>query len=124
MERCIKISVSIFVLSILVSGATLRLQALPPTAFEVQNPKTVTFEGRRSLGLLHANGLDAVMKMASEEILGLLKAAKEGDERAQAVLHELAVPFWTTVAVAMIVAWLFLAAAMVLSVSLSTPSSS
>ena len=74
---------------------------------------------RRSLSLLHAEGGEFVMRMASEEIAGLLNAAKEGDERAQAVLHELGVPLWTMVA--MIVAWPFLATAMVLSHMRSLP---
>ena len=47
---------------------------------------------QRSLGLLHAKG-DAVIRMAAEEIAGLVEAAYEGDARAQTVLYELAVQF-------------------------------
>jgi hypothetical protein len=118
MGKCITISVSLLVLFALMSEARLRLKALPPTAFE--GPTTdSSVEGQHSLGLLHANGLEAVIKWLSDEISGLLKAAKEGDERAQTVLHELAVHLWKTVA--MIVAWPFLAAAMVLSRSQPPP---
>jgi hypothetical protein len=89
----------------------LRLQALPPTAVKVQNPAAV--EGHRSIGLLHAEVVEVVMRMAPEEIASLLKAANEEDERVRTVKHELAAPFW--VIVASIAAWPFLAIAMVLS---------
>jgi dihydrodipicolinate synthase/N-acetylneuraminate lyase len=62
----------------------------------------------RSLGLLH-EGIKAVMKVTAQEFQGLLKAAKEGDEKAQAVLYELVAHVCTIQVVAMIVAWSLLA---------------
>jgi hypothetical protein len=50
-------------------------------------------ERQRSLGLIHAEGMDVVMRIAAKEISGLIKAADEGDDRAQTVLYELALPF-------------------------------
>ena len=73
------------------NAGQLKLEFVHPTA-AAQDQATAA-GGQRSLGLLHAKGVDAVIRMAAEEIAGLVEAAYEGDERAQTVLYELAVQF-------------------------------
>ena len=81
-----------------------------------------------SLGLLRSKGVETVMKMLSEEVSDLLKAAGEGDETARTILHELTVQTLPVITLAAkVVALPFLAVIMVqchsrhLSPPLATP---
>jgi hypothetical protein len=69
-----------------------RFQAVPPAA---QDPAGAA--GRRNL--LYAEGVGGVMRIASDDIAGLLEASAAGDERAKSVLYELAKLFCGTLAV-------------------------
>ena len=85
------ISVFLFCFHIASKG---RVQVVSPrVVHQVQDPGAA-----HNLGLLHAEGVGAMMRMTAREIQGLISAAKEGDERARAVLYELIAPACTMVA--------------------------